>query len=222
VNPLLAVVALAIIAGAVVAVSVRLARMVVLGVALVLAAAPLLADPLTTPLALAARFIGAILAAYLLAIAIRERPAVGLLITPTEGSRIGWPTEVLVAAAAALVGFAAHGLGAPAGGPMLASAAGFAVAAVSLIPILTGRDVFRVGVGLLLLLAGGTLVRAGLDGTPGELEQLLTSALIVVVAGAVASLALSARLDGPGGFAFAAEARPRTRRPSDARPLDTR
>jgi hypothetical protein len=123
VNPLLAVVAVAVLAGAVVAVSLRETRSVVLGLAVVAVATPFLADPVADPIGLAARLLAAILAAELLWISVRDgrdRDGAGVA---TGGSRIGWPTEVLLAASGAVVGFAGHGLGASAGGPAMASAA---------------------------------------------------------------------------------------------------
>lgn len=221
-NPLLAGVALAVIAGAVVAVAARDTRTVLLGLAVALVGTPLIADPLAAPLGLAARFLGAILAAYLLWIVTRERPDLGIISAPTGGSRIGWPAEILLAGGAAVVGFAAHGLGAPAGGPALASAAGFALAALAVAPVVTGRDVIRVGSGLLLLIDAALLVRNGLGGTPGPLEQLLTAAMLVVLAGAVAALAADAETDAGGGFAFSADDRSRARHEPDAHPLDAR
>jgi hypothetical protein len=222
VNPLLAGVALAVIAGAVVAVAARDTRTVLLGLAVALVGSPLLADPLAAPLGLAARFLGAILAAYLLWIVTRERPELGIIGAPTGGSRIGWPAEILLAGGAAVVGFAAHGLGAPAGGPALASAAGFALAALAVAPVVTGRDVIRVGSGLLLLIDAALLVRNGLGGTPGPVEQLLTAAMLVVLAGAVAALAADAETDAGGGFAFSADDGGRVRHEPDAHPLDAR
>lgn len=204
-NPILAGVALTVIAGAIVVVSVRDARVAVLAMAVVLLSSAVLADPVAAPVGLAARAIGATLTAYLLWIAARDDPASGLPSAPTEGSRIGWPAEILIAGAAAIVGFAVDGLGAPALGPSLAGAAGFAVAALTVAPVLTGRDIFRVGLGLLLLMDAALLIRAALGGTPDPLEQLLTAGLLVAIAGAVAVLARTARADGVGGFAFATE-----------------
>jgi hypothetical protein len=218
-NPILAIVALAIVGGAVVVVAARDTRTVLLALAVTLVASPLLADPLSMPLGLAARLVGAILATYLLWVVARDRGDASLLASPTEGSRIGWPAEILVAAGAAVVGFAAHGLGAPAAGPPLASAAGFAVAAVALTPVVTGRDVVRVGTGLLLLIDAALLVRSALGGTPGEVEQLVTATMLIVLAGSLAALAASARADGTGGYVFADPAR-RVRREPDAHPLD--
>jgi len=220
VNPILAMVALAVVGGAVVVVAARDTRTVLLALAVTLVASPLLADPLATPLGLAARFVGAILAVYLLWVVARERGVVGILPSPTGGSRIGWPAEVLVAGGAAVVGFAAHGLGAPAGGPPLASAAGFAVAALAVAPVATGRDVMRVGTGLLLLIDAALLVRIALGGTPGDVEQLVTAAMLIVLAGALAALAANARADGTGGYAFSDPGRVRVRREPDAHPLD--
>jgi hypothetical protein len=222
VNPLLMGVTGVVIAGAIVAVAARDTRTVLLGLAIALVGTPLVADPLAEPVGLAARFLGAILAAYLLWIVARERPDLGLIGAPTGGSRIGLPAEILLAGGAGIVGFAAHGLGAPAGGPALASAAGFAIAALAVAPVMTGRDVIRVGMGLLLLIDAALLVRIGLGGTPGPVEQLLTAALLVVLAGALAAIAANARADGGEGFAFSTDARSRARHEPDAHPLDAR
>ncbi len=219
-NPLLVGIALAVASGAVVAVSSRDARMTLLGLAVVLIGSAALADPIPAPLGLAARFVGAILATYLLWVVARDHPRAGTASASTGGSRIGLPAEALLAAAALVVGFAAHGLGAPALGSPLASAAGFAVAALAIAPTVTGRDVLRVGLGALLLVDAGLLVRAALGGTPGELEQLITTGTLVVLAGTVATLAGSARAEGTGGFAFSVEGRGRRHREPDAHPLD--
>jgi hypothetical protein len=220
VNQLLAIVALAVIGGAVVVVASRDTRTVLLALAVTLVATPLVADPLASPLGLAARLVGAILATYLLWVVARDHGVGATIASPTGGSRIGWPAEVLLAAGAAVVGFAAHGLGAPTDGPAVASAAGFAVAALAVAPVVTGRDVIRVGTGLLLLIDAALLVRGALGGTPGDVEQLITAAMLIVLAGAVAALAANARADGSGGYAFSDPSRARVRREPDAHPLD--
>jgi len=220
VNPILAGVALAVIAGAVAAVASRDPRVAVLALATTLILSPLLADPVAAPVGLAARFVGSILAAYLLWIAVRDRPSVGPVSAATEGSRIGWPAEVLIAAAASVVGYSAHGLGAPADGPALASAAGFALAALAVVPMLTGRDVLRMGTGLILLLDAALVVRVGLGGTPDPLEQLVTSGLLVALGGTLATLAMAARGDGTGGLELTADSGTRRRWEPDAHPLD--
>lgn len=225
-NPILAVVAMAVVAGAVLAVSSRDARIVVLALAGTLVLSPLLADPIAAPAGLAARLIGSILGAYLLWMAVRERPVENEVTAAiqgtvqTGGSRIGWPAEALVGASAAVVGFAAHGLGAPGLGPDLGSAAGFAVAALAVAPMLSGRDVLRLGTGLFLLLDAALVVRVALGGTPDPLEHLVTGGLLVALGGTLAVLAVAARTDGQGGLELAAESGPRRRREPDARPLD--
>lgn len=219
-NPILAGIALAVVAGAVVAVAARDVRIAVLGLAVVLVASPVLADPVPAPLGLAARFVGAILAAYLLWIIARDRPTADRSSASSGGTRIGWPAELLIAAAAMVVGYAAHGLGAPAAGPALGSAAGFAIAALALAPVLTGRDVVRVGMGSLLLLSAGLIVRGALGGAPADFEQLITSAMLIVVVGVLAALAGDARADGANGFDLSLDERPRRRREPDAHRLD--
>jgi len=209
-NPAIGAVAVGVLAGAVVAVSVRDGRIAVVGLVTMLVFAPIVSDPIGTPLALAARLAGGILAAYLLWIAVRGG---GM----TSGSRIGWPAEALLAAGAFVVGLGTHGLGATALGPVEAQAAGFALAALCVAPVATGRDVVRIGIGLFVLLQAALLVRVGLDGNPSELEQLVTAALIAALGGSVAALAYAARSDGPGGFDLAVEPRMRLRRPQDAR-----
>lgn len=219
-NPILAGIAIVVAAGTVVTVASRDARMTLLGLAVVLIGSAVLADPVPAPLGLAARFVGAILATYLLWVVARDHPRSGTAAVSTGGSRIGYPAEALLAAAALVVGFAAHGLGAPALGSPFASAAGFAVAALAIAPTVTGRDVLRVGLGSLLLVDAGFLVRAALGGTPGEFEQLITTGTLVVLAGTVATLAGSARAEGTGGFGFSLEGRGRRHREPDAHPLD--
>jgi hypothetical protein len=68
--------------------------------------------------------------------------------------------------------------------------------------VLTGRDVLRVGVGTVLLVDAGLVVRSALGGTAGDLEQLVAAGLLVAVAGALAALASDARADGDGGYAL--------------------
>lgn len=211
-NPALAAVAIAILAGAVAAVFVRDARLAVLSMAVVIAIAPFLADPIAAASGLTARVLAAVLATYLLWIVVRDGAF------QTGGSRLGWPADGMVAAAATVVGFAAHGLGAPTHGPAFASAVGFGLAALSIAPLLTGRDIVRVGIGLSLLLQGALLVRVGLGGTPSTLEELVTAWVVVVLGGATAALAMAARGDGTAGFALANELPARRRRQTDLRP----
>ena len=221
-NPALAGVALAVVVGAIVATSARNARTAVLGLVVVLVGAALVADPLPDSLGLLARLIGSVLCGYLLWVATRGGDAV------TGGSRLGWPTELLVAAAAAMAGYASHTSAGPGGGggivigaadgPALAQAAGFAVAALAAGPIVNGRDVVRMGIGLLLLILGTVLVRSALGGDPGIVEQLVIGGLVAVVGGTCATLAAWAREDGTAGFELATAGDEHAGHPLDARP----
>jgi hypothetical protein len=194
VNPALAGVALAVIVGAIVAGSARNARTAIFGLVVTMVGVPLLADPPAVPLGLAARLVAAVLAGYLLWIAARGNRV------RTGGSLLGWPTDAFLAIGAAVVGYGSHGLGAPAAGPPLAAAAGFALAALSVIPVVNGRDILRIGLGLGLLLGGALLVVTSLDGTPDAFDQVLTAGLVASLGGAVAILAIAARSDGQLGF----------------------
>jgi hypothetical protein len=187
VNLALAGLACVVVAGAVVAVSAREARAALLGLLVALLGAALIADPLPGPLPIAARLAAAFLACRLIAVVIRD------LDEPTSGSRLGWPVEALAAAAAAVIGFGTHGLGAEGVGPAEAQAAGFAVGVLAASPLVSSRDVFRLGMGAILLLLGALLVRQGLGGTPSELEQLVTSGLVVGLGGAVGVIIAGAR-----------------------------
>jgi len=216
VNPALAGVALAVVLGAVVAGSARNARTAALGLIVAMVGGSFLADPLPGSIGLAARVVGSVLGGYLLWIASRGTEA------RTGGSRLGWPVELLIAAAAAIVGYGSHGLGAPAGGPALAQAAGFALAALAVAPLLNGHDVLRIGIGLHLLVGGAILVRTALAGTPDALEQLVIAGLVATLGGVVATVAAAARADGTEGFDLALAAGERPRRPPDAHPLEPR
>jgi hypothetical protein len=206
VNPVLAGVALAVAGGAVIAVSARTRPTALVGLAIMLGAAPFLSDPLPGVSTLAARVVGAALAAYLLraADAASEigrhfaRSGTGPASeTARGGSRLGWPAEALFAVAAALIGIAVAsnfrligpagdegGLLAQATPAALAAAAGFAAIVVGIVPAFAGRGALRMTIGALVLLQGVLLVRAGLAGAPSDLEQLGGVALLVAVAAA--------------------------------------
>lgn len=207
-NPALAGVALAVVLGAVIAGSARTAREAALGVIIALVGSAFVSDPLPDSLGLAARMVGAVLGGYCLWIAGRGHDA------RTGGTRLGWPADLLLAAAAAAVGYGSHGLGAPAPGPALAQAAGFALVALSVAPIVNGRDILRIGIGLHLLVGGAILVRAALGGVPEPLEQLVIALLVAVLGCTVAAVAIAARGDGSASFEVAAAGQ-RSPRPPD-------
>jgi hypothetical protein len=182
--------ALAIVAGAVVALSARDVRLILAGLVVSLALTPLLADPLPSPVAVAARSAAALLGAQLLLVAMRGSAS------PTRGAALGPLSSALAAAAACVVGYATSGVGSPAVGPPLATAAGFGLATLALGPILLGRDVLRVGLGMILLVSAAELIRSGLAGTPGPLEQVVSAGAIVAVLGATAAIAASVLASG--------------------------
>ena len=197
---LLAIAAVATVAGALVAVTGRDARIALVGLVVALAAAPFLADPLPGPAALGARVVAALLGGYLLFVVLRETTAV------TRGSLVGLPTETLAAAAAFVIGYGTNGLGSVALGPAAASATGFALAVIAIGPIVRGADVFRLGVALAVLVTGAELVRVGLAGTPPALEQLMTAGLTVGLLGTAAVLSVNA-VTATGGLALRNEPR---------------
>jgi hypothetical protein len=208
-NPALAGIAVVVVAGGVLAVSSREPRAVVLGVLVVLLGSPLIASPWPDPPAILARVAAALLAARLLLAGIRGDDLA------TTGSRSGWPAEALLAAAAAVAGFASHGLGAAGLGPPEAQAAGFALGALAAAPLLVGRDALRLGVGAVLLLGAALLVRQALDAPATDAEQLVDAFLTVALGGAVAVIVTAAR--AAGGLDVVDEAEgPRARRRQDA------
>jgi hypothetical protein len=205
VTPWLTALAVAVVAGGIVAVSAREARVAILGLTICGVTAPLLADPAPAPLPLAARLLAAILAGYLLWISTRQRPL-------TRGSRLGWPVEALLASAAAVAGLGAAGFAGPAGGPPEAEAAAFALGALAVGPILRGADVFRLAIGLLLAVLGAGVGRVALAGTAVPLDQLVIAGLTIVLAAAVGTIAHSEARLGAG-------VQPFTLRPPPARVL---
>jgi hypothetical protein len=191
--------ALVVLAGALVALSARDIRFVLGGLGVAVSAAGLVADPLPSPLALACRIVAVLLGIELVLVAVRGR------IRETGGSPLGPVGPALAGAAAFIIAYAASGLGSSAAspadfttiGPSAATAAGFALATLALGPVLLGRDLLRIGVGVTLLVTATALVRAGLAGTPASLEQLAWAALTVAVLGVTAILAGAALAVGP-------------------------
>lgn len=205
-----ALVALAVVVGvgAVVAMSARLPRLAILGALVALAGSAYVADPLPSPVALGARLAGTTLAAYLLWIAARGAPRL-------EGTGPGLPGSAALAGVAFLAGWLGAGTlgsavasgagdgpgagalaGALASGSLVARAAAgaaLALAAVAALPVLLPRDVLRLGLGLLLLIAGAGLLRSALAGSPDEGAELLL-AVLTALAGAGVAATVSAGL----------------------------
>jgi hypothetical protein len=206
------------IVGAVATVSAREARLALTGLVAALVAAPFIADPLPDIRVIALRVVGGVLAAQLL------WPAVRAGVVKEGGSLLGWRAEAFLAVAASACGWAiAVGLiavptgadvpaGVGTGNPFdpatvrfaAPAAAGLAIIALAVTPVLVPPDPVRLGLGLLLLIEGVTLLQSGLGGAPEVLEQLAIVAALVAVAAGVA--ALSRTLD----------ARPEVPEPGDA------
>jgi hypothetical protein len=192
-NAVLVATALTVVAGAIVAVSSRDGRVALAGLAVVLVASPLLADPVPAPLPLLARILGALLAIELLWIAVRVTGG------GTRGSLVGWPVEALVAAAGAVAGVLVSS--AVAGSAFTSSAAGpapaavgaaFALGALAIVPLVVGRDALRLAVGAALLVAAAIALQAGFLGAPTAFDQLVAAGAIVAVGTAGAALIANA------------------------------
>ena len=194
-NPALLGVAIVLAAGAVVAVTVREIRLGTVGLTAVLVAAAILQDPLPGPAVLGVRIIGALLVVALVRSVAPEGAEDGEV-----GSRLGWPSESLIAGAAALAGLGiARSIAGLAGVPgadgsiaapqsladiafsggALASMAGAVLLTLGSTPGLLSRSAPRRTLGLLLMAQGVILLRAGLAGTPGDLEQLAIVGLLL-------------------------------------------
>ena len=172
--------AVVVVLGGVVAVAPRDGRIVILGLMLAAVAASLVASPLPSSLAVTARILGALLAAYLL------WAAAGSGWVNSAGSAIGIVAEGAAAAAAFLVGLTIRPVD-PLAGPVVAQAAGLALIALAVAP-LAGRDVFRLGVGVTLLTLGCSLMVTAWSGPTPPLEQLAMAALLIGIAGATSLL----------------------------------
>jgi hypothetical protein len=151
----------------------------------------------------AARIVGAVLAAYLLWLSASG----GRILS--AGSAVGWAAETAVAAAAVAIGLSVS-LVDPLPGPIVAQAAGLALIALAVGP-LTGRDVLRLGVGVILLVLALSMLTAAWLGSTPPLAHLAVATLLVGIAGAasVASVASGGRpsLESAGGTVTAGSPR---------------
>ena len=180
------VAAVVVVGSAVLAVSSRDARIGIIGLTLASAATPVIADPLPAAIPLLFRIVAAVFAGYLLWVTIRETD------TRTGSTSLGWPAEAVAAAAAFVIGLAPSLLKSDQAGPAGAFAAGLALLVLAIVPVIFGRDAFRLGAGLLLLLDGASLIRVGIAGTPGPLEQLALGIFVIGIAGATSVVAFNA------------------------------
>jgi hypothetical protein len=187
--------ALAVLAGGLLAISARDPRWIAGGLVVALGLASVVADPLPSPLAVAIRAVAALLGAYLVLLALRTDTGTTWT-TPANGPPLGPISPALAALAAGVVGYTAAGVGSAAPGPALATAAGLGLATLAVGPLLLGRDIVRVGTGVTLLLTAAELVRAGLAGTPGSLEQAVIAGLSVAILGTLAAIVALALRSG--------------------------
>jgi hypothetical protein len=65
-------------------------------------------------------------------------------------------------------------------------AAAAALLVLSVRPIALGGEPLRIGIGLMLLVTGVLVARAGLLGAPGDLQRLVEAGLTIAVGGAAA------------------------------------
>ncbi|HYN70192.1 MAG TPA: hypothetical protein VEX41_08275 [Candidatus Eisenbacteria bacterium] len=203
----LAVIAVAVAAGAVVSIAARDLRLALIGVAVVAVGSALLVDPLSSPLILAIRIVGALLAVALLwtvVVATHDEAAAGGRrgsrgpLDGDAGSPLGWPAEALIAAGAAFagLGIAANitggGFSVVGAGPTevtvsLTAASPIAAAATAslvlgLAPAMFGRSAIRGAIGLVLIVHGAIGLRIALAGSPADLEQLVFAGLVIACA----------------------------------------
>lgn len=207
-NLALVAIVIAIVAGAVVAVSTREAAGAAIGLAVSLVAAALFSDPLPSAAVLGVRIVAALLAAALIRWAGRHGTR--------QFSPLGWPGEALLATAAAVaglgvaVGLASIVIGGGPGGPGGEGAPGVAVGPVSITtmalliaagcsllvlgtaPVVHGRLGVRWAVGLVLVTQAVLLIRVGLAGPASDLEEVARAALLVTAAASGAALARAA------------------------------
>ena len=196
-NVLLLAAALGVIAGGSLAVAAGGATGALAGLLAIMVVAPLLADPLPSPLALAIRSVAALLTVELLWVVLQRAPEL------RRPSPLGLPALIVVGAAAALAGIAIRvgssaAVGPPAldavvgavlTGPDVARAAAIALGVLA-VPALLGRGgLGAVSVGALVLLGSAELLRVALSGPLTSLEHLGLGVLQVALAGATLAVA---------------------------------
>ncbi len=180
-SPLLLAAGALVAIGAAVGTGARDARIASLGLTLMLAATPFVADPLPGPLPLAFGVVAGILAGFLIFVAARRLPN-------RAGPPLGLPATLGAAAAGFAVGIGATAVALPRLGPDAALAAGLAACAVAVGPIAITRDVFRLGSALIVLVGGAILVLTAFAGTPEPLTGIAAGIVLVALAAALAAV----------------------------------
>ena len=238
-TPVLVVLAVIAVAGAVTAVAAATPRAAVLGLLLALLGAAYVGDPIPGPVGLLARVAGTTLGVYLVWIALRRAPG---RLPPASA---GWLGSGAIALAAFVAGWiAAGGLGAaldaasgPGGGSGVAGvdsalvhgslvaraaiAAAFALTALALPQVALPRDTLRLGTGCLLLIAAAGLVGNALVGQLDAVAELAL-AVLTAFAGAGAAAVIGASIRHGGDLVIRDALRPdaavRHRSSDDAHP----
>ena len=212
-TPVLILLGALVAAGGALAVAAREPRLAALGTLVALVGSAYVADPLPSSLALGARLAGSVLAGYLTWIALRRAPA------PLPPRGVGQPGAGALALVAVATGWlaaatlgttlaAGSGDGPSTGAVASALAAGsfvpraalgaaFALVALAAGPVLLARDLLRMGLGLLLLVAAAGLVRNAL-GVGSEAAVELAIAVLVALAGASVAAVVTASLRTTG------------------------
>ncbi len=169
-----------VVAGGIACVAGRRAAHVAGGAALLLAASPLLADPMPGAILIAERVVGAALAGELLWLALRGRVVAG-------SSSLGWSPLALIGIAAFAAGIGAQRI-VPGAGPPEALGTALALFVVAAMAVAARPDGVHAGLAALVLVAATGAVRLALSGSTSALESLLVAGLGVAAAGTVALL----------------------------------
>lgn len=194
----LAGVAVLTVAGAIAATGLPDGRARLLGLTLALTFAAFLADPFPAPVALAVRVVAALVVVFLLRATLvggASTDSVGVTRASGAWSAVGWPSDALLATAAAVLGVAlTQGLAVAGGGETTATpagpvastaivgAVGFALVALGAQPALLSGGAGRITIGLLLLIQGIGLVRLAVADAPSDLEQVAFVAFLIATA----------------------------------------
>lgn len=211
---LLVAVAVLIVAGGVLAAAAAKPRVAVVGMAVAIAGAGFVADPLPGATALLAEVTAAALAGYLGWVALRgaSQPAP----ETADSGGPAWPGAVGIAMAAFLAGWltatamgralpdpsvggpslANVGAGLAAGSPVARAALGaaFALIALAIGHVLIARDVLRLGLCLLLMAAAAELLRASL-GAQADDTVTFSFAILYATAGAALAAVVARSID---------------------------
>ncbi len=182
-NPALTAVAVAVAAGAIVAVSSRDPRAALIGLAAVLVGSAFLIDPLPGPAALGVRIVGGLLCVSIVRLAVLPEAS------DPANSPLGWPAEAFLAVAAAVGGGGvAIGLAIAAGpGTAIGGTDGISVSAATsgIVVTSTATALFAIGVtlrrtvGIILVAVAVVLLRIGFAGAPSDFEEIAIASLLV-------------------------------------------